>query len=499
MHKCILFNVCSPGWAGRSAGPYRIAHVLRENGWDCEVIEFATAWTDEELKQLAKSRIDSDTKFIGFGHLFSIWPENYEAFCAWIKEQWPHIKIISGSSVLPVFDSKTIDYYIQGFAEVAILELTKYLFSNGSMPKFDLQLKLKGKWVIAANDVYPAYPLKSLMIKYEDRDFIQPGEWLTMEFSRGCKFHCAFCNYPILGVKGDYSRDAEDARANMQEIYDKYGVYRYTVSDETFNDRTEKITKFADMVEQLSFRPWFSGYIRADLLISRPKDREELLRMNFLGHFYGVESFNTASSRAVGKGMDGDRMKAGLIEVKKYFQNNGTGLYRGNLGLIIGLPHESIESIYQTRDWLNTNWSDQAFDTWGLEIPTKKHRGSKISEDMTKYGYKRMSTEEIIQNYDEKTRMADFTQIIPWQNDHMNYFQARKIETEINTMYFENRFRLSTFALSGIATNMHNMEELLQVCPVDVLKDIKYNFDIPDRSNPRYKMIDNYIKRKLSL
>ena len=221
--------------------------------------------------------------------------------------------------------------------------------------------------------------------------------------------------------------------------------------------------------------------------------------MNFLGHFYGVESFNTASARAVGKGMDGDRMKAGLIEVKKYFQNNGTGLYRGNLGLIIGLPHESVESIYQTRDWLNANWSDQAFDTWGLEIPTKKIRGSKISEDMTKYGYRKMTTEEVMQNYTPETRSADFNQIIPWQNEHMNYFQARRMETEINTMYFENRFKLSTFALSGIPTSHHNMEELLQVCPIDVLRDIGGDYHNPDRTKPGYKKIDDYIHRKLSL
>ena len=110
------------------------------------------------------------------------------------------------------------------------------------------------------------------MIKYEDRDFIKSTEWLTIEFARGCIFKCPYCTFPILGVKFDPSRDSEDAYTQLQDAYDRYGVTNYFVSDETFNDKPEKIAKFADMAERLSFNPWYSGFIRADLMVSRGQE-----------------------------------------------------------------------------------------------------------------------------------------------------------------------------------------------------------------------------------
>lgn len=501
MHKSLLFNVCSPSWAGRPAGPYRIAHILREQGWDVEVVDFVMLWTDDELKSLILSRIDKNTKFIGFGHLFSSWPARLEFLCIWIKQQWPDIIIISGSSVMPGFDSKVIDFYIQGFAEVAIIELVSYLFGRGSRPRFDADWLVRGKKIIKANDQYPAYPLKSLMIDYEDRDFLHHSEWLTIEFARGCKFQCAFCNFPILGVKGDYSRDADDAFLQLQKTYDKYGISHYTVSDETFNDRTEKITKFADVVDKLDFTPWFSGYIRADLLISRPLDRQELLRMNFLGQFYGVESFNTDSAKSVGKGMESGRVKQGLIDAKKFFQTSGRGLYRGNIALIIGLPHETEASLQQSYNWLEENWIDQSFDVWALEITRgSNNKDSKISMDMERFGYTDVvMDQDVIDKLNDPDNSLDPSQVKLWQSEHMNIFTAKKIESEFNKLRLERGFKASPFTLSSIFSYNLQLEELLQRSLKSLLEDINYNYTSTDRTLPSTHLVNQYIKNKLSV
>ena len=47
----------------RSHGPHKIASFLREYGADVEVLDFAFAWTFEELKDLWKSRYHSKTLF----------------------------------------------------------------------------------------------------------------------------------------------------------------------------------------------------------------------------------------------------------------------------------------------------------------------------------------------------------------------------------------------------------------------------------------------------
>ena len=124
MHKCLLFNV-STNQVGRNLGVYRIAHYLREHDWDSEVIDYTLYWTLDELKELSRSRIDKNTKFIGFGHMFSVWSVELENFTEWLKIEYPGVVLISGSGVAPQFKSKCIDYYIQGFGENALLVLLK--------------------------------------------------------------------------------------------------------------------------------------------------------------------------------------------------------------------------------------------------------------------------------------------------------------------------------------------------------------------------------------
>jgi radical SAM superfamily enzyme YgiQ (UPF0313 family) len=377
-----------------------------------------------------------------------LWDETLENFCKWIKNNYEDMKIFSGSGVNPMFQSNLIDYYIQGFGEYAVLELLKYIYGNGPRPKFRLDLSDKRK-IINANDTYPAYPMKSLLVKYQDRDFIEPDEWLTIEFSRGCKFACDFCNFPIIGVKGDYTRDADDFELQMRDTYDRFGVQNYLVADETFNDRTEKITKFANVVERLPFDPWFSGFIRADLLIARKEDREELLRMNFLGHYYGIESFNHDSAKAVGKGMKTDRLQAGLVDIKKYFMNHGNNQYRGSISLILGLPFDTYETIEQTKQWLISHWQTQAFSAWQLEIHQGKlDKLSKIDTDYKSYGYEQMLPTEIPMDWNSGPGPNLSNSLLYWKNKNLDYFSVSNLIKEFIVAKKEYDFRLSPFNLA---------------------------------------------------
>ena len=73
---------------------------------------------------------------------------------------------------------------------------------------------------------------------------------LSFETSRGCRFKCSYCNFPILGVKDDYTRDADDFDTNLRRNYDDWGVTEYIITDDTFNDYVEKIRKYADRVDK---------------------------------------------------------------------------------------------------------------------------------------------------------------------------------------------------------------------------------------------------------
>lgn len=504
MH-CLLFNINKQLADDiRSAGCYRIAHFLRGYGWDAEVIEYALGWDLPRLKELARSRITKKTKWIGTSHLFSVWSDTMEDFLLWIKQEYPWIKIISGSSTNPEFESQAIEYYIQGYGELALLELLKYLFSNGPAPKFDL-LSLGGKKVIPAISHYPAFPMSKLMIKYQDRDFILPGEHLGIEFSRGCKFTCSYCNFPVLGVKGDHTRDAEDFREQVMDAYDRWGVTGYYVADETFNDRTEKITKFADVVETLPFEPWFTAYIRADLLVSRPRDREEMARMGVRGHYYGIESFNHQAAKSIGKGMHPDRIKQGLIDARKYFESTGNGLYRGQIGLIAGLPGENIKDIEDNRQWLVDNWHGQYWHLFALFLAGPPAKPSKFTKELLKYGYETMTEKEIDsalhgstltrKEFDFVSKLYTRSGTIHWKNDKMNIVQARELEKKWyhDTVDFTKPNPYTKLPSYRIGATIFHELSMPQRLDLD-----NYSAQ-PIRNQKRFQIVENYIERKLSL
>ena len=415
------------GWTDytprRLPGGHRIATWLRQHDWDIEVLDFATEFTLDELQEFARSRVTTDTKFIGFSCFFGTWTTDIDLFAQWLKQTYPDVALICGGTAYPMIKCESIDYHVTGFAEHAILQLLKVITGNEPRSSLTLDPKFMGsKKVVTANTHYPAFPMHDLNIYYEDRDYINENEWLTIESARGCKFKCKFCNFPVLGVRGDYTRNAEDFRNNLQQTYDRYGVKNYYIADETFNDSTEKIKKFADAVEQFDFVPFFSGYARADLMVSRPDDQEHMLRMHFLGHFYGIESTNPESLKVVGKGMHPDRLLPGLLDIQKYFQTHGRGIYRTTISLIAGLPHETLNSLAGTMKWIHRHWQHHNVMLNSLEIPLQIGGDGLLSDlslDPEKYGYT-LSDSDISYDFDILKSAATMN----WKSPHMTHRQA---------------------------------------------------------------------------
>jgi radical SAM superfamily enzyme YgiQ (UPF0313 family) len=490
MNHAVIFNIHTFG-PRRPAGAYRIASFLREHDWDIEVIEYANRFSIEELQEVARSRITSSTVFFGFSPFLQAWEDKFKKFTAWLKKTYPTVKLIIGSQARPRIEDSNIDYFITGYGEKATLALLQSITGNTSVPvAFDPKY-FGSKKVITANESYPSYPMKSLMIKYEDRDYIQPWEWLTIELTRGCKFKCSFCNFPVLGVKGDYSRDAEDFEIQLKDAYDRFGTKNYYITDETFNDYTEKVTKYADVVDRLPWKPYFTAFIRADLLVSRRNEWDELIRMGVFGHFYGVETMNHASGKAIGKGMSPDKLMPGLVNVKEYFLKHGA--YRGEISLIAGLPYETPETLQKTFKWIEDNWQGQAANMWPLEIPINPTTDalSFMSANYKDFGYRESSKlypifkdpndHEIVNN---ETIQHGFSNL-NWENDYMDFTEA----SNITTSWYEKvarkelDLRWSPFAIGDFWDK--SMDEFMLMH--------QYDFDFHDDH-----IIKSYINKKLN-
>jgi len=357
----------------RISGGHKIATFLRKHDYNVEVLDFLPAWTLEELQEFTKNSFTEETFFLGISSTFNINCEVVRKYLDWINLEYPNIKTFIGSQNSTMFGLE-VDHYLYGYGEYGVLELLR-----GNVTEK----------IIDCNKIYPAMKMDNLEVKYIPTDFISNKEIPFLEFSRGCKFKCSFCQFPHLGVSEDRTRSPENVYDELLRNYEEHGVEHYSVIDETFNDRSDKIEKYANVIDKLPFKPKMLGYIRADLLVNRKRDWDNLIRMGLTSHFYGVESFNQESAKSIGKGMNVDKLQDGLLEVKEYFEKYG--YYRGHISLIAGLPYETFNTLDTTISWLENNWLTQSYTMHPLNIlknnSNKFDTISDIDRNWSDYGY----------------------------------------------------------------------------------------------------------------
>ena len=131
-----------------------------------------------------------------------------------------------------------------------------------------------------------------------------------------------------------------------------------------------------------------AGYIRADLLVSKPNDWEMIHDIGLNAQFYGVESFNRPSAKSVGKGMETIKLQDGLLKYRDWME--ARGFYKGHLSLIAGLPHETLDSLRNTKQWIEDNWVGNSHQIMPLWIPDKTRpyeEQSRFAQDPERYGF----------------------------------------------------------------------------------------------------------------
>ena len=439
----------------RAPGAHRIASELRSIGWDIEVVDFWQAWPIEDFQQFIKQRVTRKTKFFAISTLFAmtspVLKREQNEKLAWFKKTYPWIPIIAGSMNLMASASYyPVDYFCTGFGEKGIVQLLQYLSNkpNNVVIK-EYEFKARTYKVVECNTYHPAFPEKNLITSYEDRDFIQPDEILTVELARGCKFKCKFCSFSVLGVRGDYTRCLEGFKKEVTENYQKWGVASYTVGDETINDRTEKLIGYGEAVQSLDFDLEMFGFLRGDLIAARPGDWEHIAKMGLWSHFYGIESFTHNAAKSIGKGMSPDRIKQSLFDVKEYFNKN-VGKYRATYSQIIGLPTETPESFLEQFKWLITNFPDQSYnyyplmmsraaDTAFMSNPSEFEKTWEQSNIFTEIDHETSKQKWRDLKIDSEVRrqlnsVFNTTSIVKWKTDSMDIFQAAEVFNECHAM-----------------------------------------------------------------
>ena len=511
-------------WIGvkRSAGAYKIADFMRRQGWDIEVVDYWLRFDYEEFKELIDSRVTKDTQFIGLSLTFPVFGENVEKskkYLKYVKDNYPHVAIVCGSKAIytGIFIHEYVDYYLFGYGEYGFHELCKKLTGRPSSvvieehPVGEKQGVVDGVLKFVDCDKHHVCaPQKDLSIEYEDRDFLLPNEHMTFEFARGCKFKCKFCSYNMIGVKGDYTRDMDNFYTEAMRNYDKWGLTNYSVADETFNDSIPKMQRVVEQTRKLPFDLNMAGYVRADLIASRPQDRELMAEMGFWGHYYGIETFNHEAGKSIGKGINPDKLKAELLKIKKHFESTKNGYYRATASFIVGLPHETVETYWDGINWWADNMPLQHLMSFPLYISSASEEQRRVFKGAESEFDRTWKESGLFETYEEDWEVgADKMQLDPFMRDYVWLRYKSPMAAKWKHATFDNwqahvhwakTLTGPQFLNSGIGswwfhhyhtTGMGTYDELLK------LKETEINIAELMRSTDEH--IENYKWKKLSL
>lgn len=406
----------TPGY-GKYAGTYKLATEIRNYGYTCQVIDNFSWLGVDRLKLLIDKFITDDTVLVGFSctlnekridgkvQHWGLTDEEFYPLLKYIKNK--NNKIVTcagGSRINSKSNYRNIDYVVINKGDVAILKLIDH-----AMHGTEIKAVPNGKSkLIDGNDYfYSQDDFRCSKIKYETNDIILPGETLPMEIARGCIFSCAYCHFDLIGKRiGDWTKEPATIKEEMISNYELYGTTHYMFSDELINESLPKLEMLANVIAQLPFKIKYSSYARIDMIHRYPEMREMILESGAAAIIFGIETFNPIAGKAVGKGMDPNKVKRTLSYCAETWKNK----IITSSNFIVGLPGETVESILDTVNYLVSD--DNPLDIFGFlplyirEGDDGRH-GSKIDDDPEKFGYTMIGGK--------------------WINPNMSYSQARSL------------------------------------------------------------------------
>lgn len=468
----------------RTSGVYVMKKWLEICDYQSEVVDFANRIETDELIKLTLKYADRKTLCIGVNMTFMSHGTNSEWLTrAWVqlKELLPDIKLCMGGHnpflpvVYPNFNKSPDITYLQGHGEEIMIEYLDHLSGrSATRPNFDIQTKAS---------------------TYPDNFRAFPGEALDIEISRGCQFKCKFCRYPLLGKKkGTYIRHRDYIIQELQENYERWGTTRYRITCDTFNEDNDKVEMLRDIQRELPFDLEWTGFLRMDLLQRNPHQLEQLYESGLRSVFFGVESINYTSSKAIAKGWHG------TLQGMEYFKNINADFNKNKVrltaGMIAGLPGDTHGSLHRDVDWLLENEVQSGTYT-ALSVLNIKNGDypypSAFDRESERYGYEFKDRAGSLFNASEWTRVSD----------GMSYTEFKIIADELNNRLYHEGLKhrgLTSWKLFDYASVM-NISVDDAISEGDISRHWVRDGDFKKWQNVRvqsFKDIGEYLEQKLT-
>jgi hypothetical protein len=433
----------------KTLGIHKLACGLRNAGFEVLVINHLHIFSIDEIKKILQQTVNHNTLFIGINSFYYQYtgdqdncfttvhkfnaivyktkqPGSYlphgilynSEIKNLIKKLNPNCKIVlGGNDARDLEYIKDYDYVIKGYADKSGVNLARHLAYGD---KLNSSSRSVFGATIISDPVAQGYDFVGTPMQYTDDDIILPGEVLGIEISRGCIFRCTYCSYPLNGKKkNDFIKHEEVLYREFLDNYEKYGITRYTFSDDTFNDSRDKIEMIHRISKKLPFKLEYWAYIRGDLLAAHRDTVDLLVDSGLRACFMGIETMHPEAGKIIGKG--GDRTK--MIEMLDYLKNKYHDQISITGSFIFGLPEEPVDSMKETAQMLlNNTIKVDSFQIGALRINPHHAFLSEFDINYADYGYRIMDNTIVGLNINDG---------IVWENNYTNFLECVELVNSI--------------------------------------------------------------------
>jgi anaerobic magnesium-protoporphyrin IX monomethyl ester cyclase len=283
-----------------------------------------------------------------------------------IKEALPTCRVVVGgwhASYVPdsLLESPEIDYVVMGEGEKAVTELATCIV-NGNEPaaitipgvacrRAGANIKNPPKFIEKMDEIpYPARHLLPLELYDRTIEYLNVKPADVMSISRGCVFHCGFCETRKLW--GNICRGFSPQRVigEIQDLQSKYGTKGIYFINDNFTLRKKETLELCDlMVKNKLDLEWVCD-TRVDLV--NQELLEAMSRAGCKTIWFGVESGSQKILQRIGRDTT-------LAQIENAFKLCRKNNIKTACSFMLGVPGETLKDMEASLKFakkLNPDW-----------------------------------------------------------------------------------------------------------------------------------------------
>ena len=284
----------------------------------------------------------------------------------------PHVSV-AGSKVFE--QCPDVDYVIQGEGEISFPLLVEALERNKDITNvpgvITRDFSNLPSPLIDELDSIP-FPARHLLPNERYRYILSSGKVTTMFTSRGCPYHCVFCDKAVFGSKWR-ARSAANVLDEIELVRRDYGIDSIIFYDDLFTLDKKRVLEICQGIIDRELKIEWKCEGRVNLA-----DKETLTLMKKAGCSmiaYGVESGNQ-------KGLDYLNKGTTVEQIRNAFELTKRAGIRPMAYFVLGIPVETYDDELRTIDFAKE--IKPAYAQFSILSPVP---GTKLYDDAVRMGW----------------------------------------------------------------------------------------------------------------